>query len=110
MNNTYMTMSEPYKDLRIRVLGLERSPEALLIRGYLDYNDLLGKEAELRVLYSRYQFEYERSVAMGESKWKRWHLFDDVFGATIGNSTLAIPEHTLSKLFGMKFYDMEDDA
>lgn len=110
LHGTYMTMLKPYNDLRIRVLGLERSPETLLIRGYLDYNDLLGKEAELRVLYSKYQLEFERSVVMGESKWKRWHLFDDVFGATIGNSTLAIPEYALSKLFGMKFYDMEEDA
>ncbi len=110
LHGTYMTMLKPYNDLSIRVLGLERSPETLLIRGYLDYNDLLGKEAELRVLYSKYLLEFERSVALGEKKWKRWHLFDDVFGATIGNSTLAIPEYALSKLFGMKFYDMEEDA
>ena len=98
LHGTYLTMLEPYKDLSIRVLGLERSPEALLIRGYLDYNDLLGKEAELRVLYSRYQFEYGRSIARNESKWERWHLFYDVFGAIIGDSTLAMPEDVLSKL------------
>lgn len=106
---TYMTMLKPYKDLRICVYELERSPEALLRRGYQDYNDLLCKESELRALYPEYQAEYERLVATNGSRWRKRCLFDEVFGKVIGKSTIAMPEDILSELFDMKFYGIEED-
>ena len=101
---TSIMMLEPFKDTLLRVDELERDPKRLLIQGYLDYMELLGKEDDIRRLYPTYQKELGKAIVAGESTWKRMNIFRNVYGGLIGKLTLSDISEILESRFGLKFF------
>lgn len=101
---TSIMMLGPFKDTLLRVEELERDPKRLLIQGYLDYMELLGKEDDIRRLYPTYQKELEKAIVAGESTWKRMNIFRNVYGGLIGKLTLSDISEILESRFGLKFF------
>lgn len=101
---TSITMLEPFKDTLLRVGELERTPKRLLIQGYQDYMELLGKEDDIRRLYPTYQKELEKAIVAGESTWKKRNIFRNVYGSLMGEMTLADISEILESRFGLKFF------
>lgn len=103
---TSVEMSAPFS-MRGHRYELDRNPERILGIMYIERQQLMTKEKEIRSLYEEYKTRYQ-TIPSGKKMYK-YRLFMDVYESLIGDTCLTSPEDLFSQWYGLEFYDLADD-
>lgn len=103
-SSTAVTMVSPYNDLMGSANELIRDAEELLVKTYEDYQRLHEKEKEIRALYPKYQDELRKNK--DESHWKKYRVFEKVYGELVGQIVLGSTQSLFKEWFGLEFFDL----
>ena len=98
---TSVTMAAPYNNLRALTIELERDARQLLIKAYEDCQNLRRQEEKIRALYPQYQDELRKSN--NESGWKKYTVFNKVYGQLVDDTVIVSPEKWFFEWFGLEF-------
>ena len=94
-------MTSPYNNLRALTIELERDARRLLIKAYEDCQNLRRQEEKIRALYPQYQDELRK--CNNESGWKKYTVFNKVYGQLVDDTVIVSPEKWFFEWFGLEF-------
>lgn len=98
---TSVTMTSPYNNLIALTIELERDGRQLLIKAYEDCQKLRRQEEKIRALYPQYQDELRK--CKNESDWKKYTVFNKVYGQIVNDTVIVSPEKWFFEWFGLEF-------
>ena len=98
---TSVTMTSPYNNLIALTIELERDGRQLLIKAYEDCQKLRRQEEKIRALYPQYQDELRK--CNNESGWKKYTVFNKVYGQLVDDTVIVSPEKWFFEWFGLEF-------
>ena len=98
---TSVTMTSPYNNLIALTIELERDGRQLLIKAYEDCQKLRKQEEKIRALYPQYQDELRK--CKNESDWKKYTVFNKVYGQIVDDTVIVSPEKWFFEWFGLEF-------
>lgn len=98
---TSVTMTSPYNNLIALTIELERDGRQLLIKDYEDCQKLRRQEEKIRALYPQYQDELRK--CKNESDWKKYTVFNKVYGQIVNDTVIVSPEKWFFEWFGLEF-------
>ena len=101
---TSITMTSPYNHLRASTIELVRDGRELLAKAYEDCQRLHKMKNEICALYPHYQEEFRK--CKNEGAWKKYMVFNKVYGELMDDTVIVSPEKWFHEWFGLEFYDV----
>ena len=100
---TSVTMTSPYNNLIALTIELVRDARELLVKAYEDSQSIREHKEKILSLYPQYQDELRK--CKNESSWKKYTVFNKVYGQLVNDTVIVSPEKWLYKWYGLEFYD-----
>ena len=100
---TSVKMTSPYYNLIALTDELVWDARKLLTNAYEDCQSLRKQEEKIQSLYPQYQDELRK--CKNESSWKKYRVFNKVYGQFVDDTVIVSPEKWFLKWFGLEFYD-----